>query len=272
MLIGSGLVRSFSLLGFVSVIAFGMPELTYAESPEEKGLSIAIEGDQRDRGFVDSSVRLEMILRNRHGESSTRELRIRTLEILDADLGDKSLTVFDHPRDVKGSAFLSFTRINEPDDQWLYLPALKRVKRISSANKSGPFMGSEFSYEDLASQEVAKYTYKWLRDEECGDLQCFVVAQYPVYENSGYTKRIAWIDQNDFRPWKIEFYDRKDALLKTMSFGNYKQYLNKFWRSHEMFVENHLTGKSTVLRFGDFSLQAGLDDRDFNRNALSRVR
>ena len=265
-------VRGHVLAGLIVAVVFGVPDLAYAESPEEKGLAIAIEGDQRDRGFADSSVKLEMTLSNRHGESSTRELRIKTLEIIDPTLGDKSLTVFDHPRDVKGSAFLSFTRIKEPDEQWLYLPALKRVKRISSANKSGPFMGSEFSYEDLASQEVEKYTYKWLRDEACGDLQCFVVEQYPVYENSGYTKRIAWIDQREFRPWKIEFYDRKDALLKTMTFKSYRQYLNKFWRSHEMFVENHLTGKSTILRFKDFSLQAGLDDRDFNRNALPRVR
>ena len=140
------------VLAFLSVLLCS----AHAETPEEKGLAIAIEGDLRDQGFSDSSVKLQMILRNRHGESSTRELRIKTLEIMGPGLGDKSLTIFDHPRDVKGSAFLSFTRIKEPDDQWLYLPALKRIKSISSANKSGPFKGSEFYYEDLASQEDAK--------------------------------------------------------------------------------------------------------------------
>ena len=243
-----------------------------AETAEEKGLAIAIESDVRGQGWTDSSVTLQLLLTNRHGETSTRELRIKSLEVIDSQLGDKSLTVFDKPRDVKGTAFLSFTRISEPDDQWLYLPALKRVKRISSANKSGPFMGSEFSYEDMSSQEVAKYTYKWLRDESCGEISCFVIEQYPVYENSGYKRRIVWIDQENYIPWTIEFYDRKDSLLKTMTFGDYQLYLDKYWRAQKMFVENHLTGKSTTLVFKDYALGSGLDQSEFNRNALSRVR
>lgn len=243
-----------------------------AETAEEKGLAIAEEADRRDLGFGDSSVRLTMILANRHGERSTRALRIKTLEVPERDQGDKSLTIFDRPGDVKGTAFLSFTHITEPDDQWIYLPALKRVKRISSANKSGPFMGSELAYEDLTSQEVSKYTYKWLRDEVCGELQCYVVEQHPVYENSGYTRRIVWIDKDEYRPIKIEFYDRKNTLLKTLNFSKYERYLGKYWRAHEMFVENHQTGKTTRLIFDDFAFRVGLGDRDFNRTALSRAR
>ena len=121
---------------------------------------------------------------------SRRELHISTLEV-DGD-GDKSLTVFDSPRDVKGTAFLSHTHATEPDEQWLYLPALKRVKRISSRNKSGSFMGSEFAYEDISSQELEKYRYKWLRDETLDDRHTVVVEYYPVYENSGYTRQIVW--------------------------------------------------------------------------------
>ena len=77
--------------------------------------------------------------------------------------------VFDEPRDVKGTAMLTYSHILEPDEQWMFLPALKRVKRISSVNKSGPFMGSEFAFEDFSGQEVGKYSYLWLRDEACGD-------------------------------------------------------------------------------------------------------
>ena len=125
MSIGLLFMRCHILAGLIVAVAPGLPYLAYAESPEEKGLAIANEGDRRDQGFADSSVKLEMILSNRHGESSTRELRMKTLEIMDPTLGDKSLTVFDHPRDIKGSAFLSFTRIKEPDEQWLYLPAFE---------------------------------------------------------------------------------------------------------------------------------------------------
>ena len=163
-----------------------------AETPEEKGLAIAEEMDHRDRGWGDQRADLVMTLRNRQGQESRRALRVSTLEV-DGD-GDKSLTVFDSPRDVKGTAFLSFTHAAKPDDQWLYLPALKRVKRISSANKSGPFMGSEFAYEDLASQEVDKYRYKWLRDETLDGRRTMVLERYPEYPHSGYTRQIAWID------------------------------------------------------------------------------
>ena len=78
---------------------------------------------------------------------------------------------------VKGVNILSHTKIFEPDDQWLFLPALKRVKRISSRNKSGPFMGSEFAYEDLVSREVEKYSYKFIKDEKCPTIEgnCFVL-------------------------------------------------------------------------------------------------
>lgn len=242
-----------------------------AQTPEEKGLEIAVEADRRDTGFHDSTASLKMLLRNRQGDESTRYIRVRTLEQLDD--GDKSLTIFDEPADVKGTAFLSFTHKTGPDDQWLYLPALKRVKRIASSNKSGPFMGSEFAYEDLSSQEIEKYTYKYLRDEACADgLDCFVLERYPVDENSGYTRQVVWIDKQEYRPQQVMFYDRKDAKLKTLTYSDYRQYLGKYWRAGSMHMENHQTGKSTLLTWSDYRFQTGLSDRDFNRNTLDRVR
>ncbi|MGW8310599.1 MAG: outer membrane lipoprotein-sorting protein [Thiogranum sp.] len=241
-----------------------------AQSAAERGLAIAVEADRRDTGFHDSTASMRMILRNKQGDESTREIRVRTLE-QDGD-GDRSLTTFDEPADVKGTNFLSFTHKTGPDDQWLYLPALKRVKRISSRNKSGPFMGSEFAYEDISSQEVEKYTYKYLRDEPCGDLTCFVVERYPVDKYSGYSRQVAWIDKQEYRPQKIEFYDRKNAALKTLTYSGYRQYLNKYWRADEMFMENHQTGKSTRLVWSDYRFQTGLSERDFDRNSLKRTR
>ena len=127
----------------------------------------------------------------------------------DENIGDRSLVVFDSPRDIKGTALLSHAQILDPDDQWLFLPALKRVKRISSTNKSGPFVGSEFAFEDFTATELNKYSYKWLRSEACGEMTCDVVERYPRYENSGYTKQIAWIDQSVYQVRQLDFYDRK---------------------------------------------------------------
>jgi len=252
------------------LLLLSLPFSLFAQTPEEKGLAIAVEADLRNTGFHDTTASLKMLLRNRQGEESTRYIRVRTLEQLDD--GDKSLTIFDEPADVQGTAFLSFTHKTGPDDQWLYLPALKRVKRISSRNKSGPFMGSEFAYEDLSSQEVEKYTYKYLNDETYEGMDCFVIERYPTDENSGYTRQVAWIDKQEYRPLKIVFYDRKNSTLKTLTYSDYKQYLDKYWRADRMLMENHQTGKSTLLIWSDYKFQTGLSDRDFNRNALDRVR
>jgi len=256
---------------FLTAIFLSLPALLFAGEAEERGLAIAREADRRDSGFQDYTADLEMILRNRQGEESIRKMRIKVLEVKDD--GDKSLTIFDSPRDVAGTAFLTYSHKRGDDDQWLFLPALKRVKRISARNKSGSFMGSEFSYEDIASQEIEKYTYKFLREESCQELECFVSERYPVdRENSGYSRQVAWMDKEEYRPWKIEYFDRKDALLKTLIFKDYQQYLDKFWRASLMEMVNHQTGKSTVLQWSNFHFKTGLSDRDFDKNSLKRTR
>lgn len=242
----------------------------WALTPEEKGLAIAVKADELDTGWGDQKQELEMILRNKQGQESKRNIRGRNLEVTGD--GDKSLSIFDTPADVKGTAFLSFTHATKPDDQWLYLPALKRVKRIASKNKSGPFMGSEFAFEDMSSQEVEKYTYKWLRDEKLGDNDVYVLERFPVDKHSGYTRQIVWGDKVMYQPLKVEFYDRKNSLLKTLTFEGYKQYLDKFWRPDRMMMINHQNGKSTDLIFRNYSFNNGLTDRDFDRNSLKRAR
>jgi len=256
----------FRWLAVLLIVSFSVQ----AGSAEDRGLEIASEADRRDTGFNDSKASMKMLLSNSQGDKSTRDIRVRTLE--QPGDGDKSLTIFDSPADVRGTAFLSFTHKSGPDDQWLYLPALKRVKRISSRNKSGPFMGSEFAYEDISSQELEKYEYKYLREENCGELQCFVIERYPVDRFSGYTRQVVWLDTAEYRPQQIVYYDRKDAKLKTLTFSDYQQYLDKYWRAHSMYMQNHQTGKSTLLTWSDYAFQTGLSERDFNRNNLDRVR
>lgn len=248
-----------------------LPVITTAETFEERGLVIAVEADRRGMGFSDFTVDMLMTLRNRHGQESKRKIRLKTLEVRGD--GDKSLTIFDNPRDVKGTAFLNYTHKVRDDDQWLYLPALKRVKRISSNNKSGSFMSSEFSYEDIASQEVEKYHYKWIRDEIYDGKECFVVEFYPVdKKNSGYTRQTTWIDKEEYRTWMIKYYDRKQALLKTLISKGYREYLGRYWRADEMYMVNHQTGKSTLLKFSNYQFRTGLVDNDFNQNSLKRAR
>ena len=264
------MIKILSIL-FISLLSFNtIAADSNDKADEEKGLAIAQEADKRDQGFTAYTSDIKMVLKNRQGQESVREIRSKTLEV-EGD-GDKSLTIFDKPRDVKGTALLSFTHKEGADDQWLYLPALKRVKRISSNNKSGPFMGSEFAYEDITSQEVEKYTYKFIRDDKLGDIDVFVFERYPTDKKSGYTRQIVWMDKAEYIARKIEFFDRKDSQLKTLVFKDYNQYKDKFWRAGEMFMENHQTGKSTSLMQSNYNFEVELNDRDFDKNSLKRAR
>lgn len=241
-------------------------------SIERRGWDVAARADRSDRGFHDSTVDLRMVLRNAAGHETTRTLRIATLEVPADDLGDRSLVVFETPGDIEGTALLSHARILDPDDQWLYLPALKRIKRISSVNKSGPFVGSEFAFEDFTALELHKYTYRWLRQEACGDLTCDVIERFPRYEHSGYTKQVSWVDTDVFQVRKVDFYDRRGDLLKSLALDDYRLYDDAYWRAHRLSMVNHQTAKETDLLYSDYRHGLGLREGDFERGALQRVR
>lgn len=257
-----------SLLALVIALPIATP--AWSQTPEERGLEIAQEGERRDEGWGDSATVLTMTLRNKQGQESVREMRSRALEM--SDDGDKSMIIFDEPKDVRGTALLTFSHKTGDDDQWLYLPALKRTKRIASRNKSGPFMGSEFAYEDLSSQEIEKYTYKYIGDEDVDGRPCFIVERFPVDKSSGYTRQVSWVDQERYVPVKVDYYDRKKSHLKTLTLHEYKQYKDKHWRPQRLEMVNHQTGKSTTLTFADYQFDQGFAEKDFDQAALARIR
>lgn len=260
--------KGIKILSLSALIIFS--SLAMAESSEEKGLSIAKEAKARNVGWGDSQSDMTMTLRNKKGQEVVRKMRNKSLEV-EAD-GDKGLTIFDTPLDVKGTVFLSFSHIIGSDDQWLYLPALKRVKRITSRNKSGPFLGSEFAFEDLSSFEVEKNTYNYLRDEDFNGLSNYVVEMRPLDQYSGYTRMVVWLDKDEYRIQKIVYYDRRDTLLKTMTFVDYKLYKDKYWRADKQMMVNHKTNKSTDLEISNLQFDVGLTDDDFDDSRLARMR
>lgn len=247
------------------------PEARGETPAQQKGYDISTRSDRTDLGFGDSRVEAAMVLRNAAGQETTRELTFSTLEKENENVGDKSLVIFNSPRDVEGTALLSHAKILEPDDQWLYLPALKRVKRISSANKSGPFVGSEFAFEDFTTTELNKFTYNYVREEEVDGTMMDVIERFPRYEKSGYTKQVAWIDQDIYQTRKVEFYDRKGDLLKVLTLFDYREY-DGVWRSHKFSMVNMQNRKETDLVFSDYEFKTGLDAGDFEQGVLTRLR
>jgi outer membrane lipoprotein-sorting protein len=241
------------------------------KADEDKGLSIVRQQELRDNDFKDFIADLCMVLKNQRGQESRRLLRIQALEV-QGD-GDKLLTIFDKPKDIKGTAFLTFSHKFEDDDQWLYLPTIKRVKRVSARNKSGSFVGSEFAYEDISSQEVEKYTYKWIRDEVYQGQECFVIERFPLdKKNSGYIRQVVWIDKREYRNLKIDYFDRKDFLLKTQTFTEYEKYADRYWHANEMKMVNHQNGKSTDLLWSNYTIGVGLDEKNFTKSRLGNIK
>ena len=159
---------SLTLLFSFAAMLLVMQSPTSANASNEKGIAIATEVDNRDKGWRDVTVEGKMTLKNKAGKESIRQFRSTILEASSAGEGDKSIITFSKPRDVRGTALLTHSKI-EPDDdlQWIFLPAVKRVKRISSSNRTGKFVSSEFSYEDLGSEEVADNDHTWIEDRAC---------------------------------------------------------------------------------------------------------
>ncbi len=258
------------LIAVSGLLAASLGFSAVAETPEEKGLAIAREADRRSDGFQDYTSSLTMTLKTKTGQEATRELRFKTLEV--PGDGDKSLTLFDQPKDVEGTTLLTFAHKTADDDIWLFLPALKRVKRIAGNNKSGPFMGSEFAFEDFGVQEVEKYTYKYLRDETLDGQECFVIERVPTEKTSGYSRQEAWLDKAEYRVQKITYFNKGGVHLKTLRASEYVRHLEKFWYPNRYYMENHDTGRSTVLLFKDYKFRNGFSERDFDQSALEASR
>lgn len=250
------------LLACVAVLA--------SQNETDQGLEIAQEMDQIDSGYGSYSAAVEMRLRDRKGRESVREMRFQTKEV-EGD-GDKSLVVFESPHDIRGVAALTYAHPVESDDQWLYLPDLRRVKRIASANQAGPFVGSEFAYEDIGSQELPKYRYRYLREDTHEGRACRVIERVPVDPNSGYSKQIVWVDTERAIPWRIDYYDRKASLLKTLTYFGYQKYAERFWRPDQVEMVNHPLGKSTLITYSDYRFGHVLSDQSLSPAALSRLR
>lgn len=234
----------------------------------QRARAIAEEADRRDRGFGDYRARLEMILRDPDGDETRRELGLSVLETEGGE--ERSLIVFESPRDIRGTALLTYSHPDRENEQWLYLPALRRTKRISATGRSSPFMGSEFAYEDLVRTSVDEYAYRYVGEEALDGTPTWVIERVPRYEGTGYSWERLWIDQAEYRVLRTDFWDLRDRDLKTLTVHGYREYLDGIWRADEMRMRNLRTGESTVLLWHDYRFHTGLTEGDFSRSVLGR--
>jgi hypothetical protein len=134
-------------------------------------------------------------------------------------------------------------------------------------------MGSEFAFEDLSSQEVEKFNHKYIGLVKVSGTVCHKIERYPVSKTSGYTKIIIYLNKENLRPEMLSFFDRKGAKLKTLTYSDYQQYLEQYWRATEMKMVNHLNGKETLLKFENYKFDdPNITKESFTQNSLKRVK
>jgi hypothetical protein len=237
----------------------------WSQSPEQKGYQIAKASDDQGKGYRDFSASGNMILRNKAGSEAVRDFDFKSLEAPD---GDMSLLVFNWPGDIRDTGLLTHEHKTRADDQWVFLPADRRIKRIAGSGRSGSFVGSEFTYADMVEQDLDKFSYKWLSEEAC----CNIVERIPKSSDTGYSREVVWFDKSNNTVARVDFYNIGGTLLKTMTAAGYKKYVGRFWRPTTMTMVNHLTGKSTTLAWRDQKFSVGLSANEFSTEALGRAR
>ncbi|MEM9577073.1 MAG: outer membrane lipoprotein-sorting protein [Pseudomonadota bacterium] len=260
----------FGLLAVGLALTFSGP---LAAADAAKGLRIMQEQDRSDAGWRTVRVNGEMILMNGSNVAASRAFELIRAERPNRAKGDSSRMTFSTPADVKGTVLLTHGNIEPKDDhQWLYLPATRKARRISSGNRSGKFLSSEFSYEDMGGSELEDNTYSWLRDEACpngGGLTCHVVAAFPKNRKSGYKQRTIWLDTAEYRVFQTEYYNRQGRLEKRMNSSGYKNYKGH-WRPAKLDMVNLQTGKRTILRWSDFRFGAKVTSAELSPQRLDR--
>lgn len=224
-----------------------LPEFDKTD-PSVYGRQLADYADLYDTGWKDSYAKSRMTLIDASGDSVERD---SVQLILEKDEGDKSIVRFMSPAEIKGVAALTHEHPDATDDNWLYLPSTKRVRRISGANKTASFQGTEFTYEDLSNRVVAKYDWKYLGDAEVesdGETRSvYRVEARPRYEDTGYARLVVEFDHATWRPERIEFFDKADQLLKVLVNDQWKLRHGRFWRPVRVTMSNVQTGKKTVI-------------------------
>ncbi len=229
-----------------------------------KGYELMKEADRVNSNFLGQSNQMQMDISDAYGNTISRKMKSIVME---KKKGDKSLIEFESPADVRGTKMLTWVKQTGSDDQWLYLPAMKRVKRINSKSKTGSFMGSQFSYEDLGNEEIEKYKYSYIKEATLDGRKVHVIDRFPLDKNSGYSKQRVFLDIEYQGPLKIDYFDKKQELLKISTFSDYKR-VKKWWTYHKIEMKNVQTKKTSSLTWTEKEFEVKLKESDFNSKKL----
>lgn len=238
------------------------------------GVIIAQNINARDEGIAVSR-KLKMEMTDRHGKARVRETRA-----FRKYYGDEKRTAIFYlkPKNIKDTAFLTYDYADKErdDDQWLYLPAMRKVRRISASDRGDYFLGTDLSYEDIKLEtrvSLKDYTRKTIGEDEVDGVHCYVVEETTIdnetAEELGHLRRESCVDDTIWMTRRSKFWDLQNNLLKTTHFKDISQ-VQGIWTAHTIDVENHKTGHHTIFTFSDVDYDEGVKDSVFTQNALKR--
>lgn len=230
----------------------------------QTGIEIAKMVDEKPtpRDMVNTT---NMVLTNSKGKTRTNVMMSRSI-----DGNKKQIIWFLEPKDDRGVAFLKIEHNNKDDEMRMWLPAFKKVRRISSKRKGDAFMGSDLSYEDLTSRDLNEYTYKRLDDELVNSTQCFVLESKPnTSAKSSYSKHISWIDKENLNIVQEYSFDKRGALKKEKYFQHNK--LKDYYVMNQIRVKDVQKQHTTEVTFESLEVDTGINPALFQEKNLKRI-
>lgn len=201
---------------------------------------------------------MELTLQKKSGNSRLRKL-VSWAE--DEGKDTKKIMFFTYPGDVKGTGFLTwdYDKIGKDDDKWLYLPAMKKTRRISgSSSKTDFFMGTDFTYDDMGGRNVDEDDHKLLREEVRDGQKCWVVESRPKDPHEIYSRKVSWIRQDCLMAMYIEYYDKLDKIQRVLKVSDIKK-VQGFWTAGQMVMTNMQTGHRTTILVKNQKYDVGVD-------------
>lgn len=210
---------------------------------------------------------LTMTLTNSRGSERVRGIKQYIKEYGE---DEKKIMFFTSPADVKDTSFMSWSYGDgRSDDMWIYLPALRKVKRISSDSRSDYFMGSDFTYDDLGERHPSEDTHRLLREETLNGQDCYVVESVPKDSDYFYSRTISWVVKDEWFGMKKEFYDEDGELLKVLTVNNFEK-INGYWVIRDMEMYNEQKDHSTRMQLDNVRIGEGISDNQFTERMMTR--